>query len=42
VIAFVLFVIGLAGFFVVQPNEAKVLVLFGNYRGSVKDNGFGG
>jgi regulator of protease activity HflC (stomatin/prohibitin superfamily) len=40
VIAFVLFVIGLAGFFVVQPNEAKVLVLFGNYRGSVKDNGF--
>ena len=37
---FVLFVIGLAGFFVVQPNESKVLVLFGDYMGTVKQNGF--
>jgi len=37
---FLLFVLGLVGFFVVQPNEAKVLVLFGNYKGTVKQNGF--
>jgi len=29
-----------AGFFVVQPNEARVLVLFGKYIGSVRDSGF--
>jgi regulator of protease activity HflC (stomatin/prohibitin superfamily) len=29
-----------AGFFVVQPNVARVLVLFGRYRGTVRDNGF--
>ncbi len=28
------------GFFVVQPNEARVLVLFGKYIGSVRDDGF--
>lgn len=28
------------GFFVLQPNEAGVLILFGDYRGSVKENGF--
>ena len=28
------------GFFVVNPNEAAALLLFGNYRGSVKQNGF--
>jgi regulator of protease activity HflC (stomatin/prohibitin superfamily) len=37
---FVLFVLGLVGFFVVQPNNAAVLVLFGTYKGTVKDNGF--
>lgn len=30
----------LPGFFVVQPNGSKVLVLFGAYKGTVKDNGF--
>ncbi len=30
----------LAGLFIVQPNEARVLTLFGTYVGSVKDNGF--
>jgi regulator of protease activity HflC (stomatin/prohibitin superfamily) len=39
-VVFLLFVLGLVGFFVVQPNEAKVLVLFGNYKGTVKLNGF--
>ena len=28
------------GFFVVNPNEAKVLLLFGKYSGSVKQDGF--
>lgn len=28
-----------AGFFMVQPNQAKVLTLFGSYVGSVKTNG---
>ncbi|MDM7915145.1 MAG: SPFH domain-containing protein [Candidatus Eisenbacteria bacterium] len=29
-----------AGFFVVNPNEAMVLLLFGDYIGSVRNNGF--
>ncbi|GAB4154591.1 MAG: SPFH domain-containing protein [Planctomycetota bacterium] len=28
------------GFFIVNPNECRVLVLFGKYRGSVRKNGF--
>ena len=28
------------GFMIVSPNHSKVLVLFGNYRGTVKKNGF--
>jgi len=28
------------GFFVINPNEARVLQLFGEYKGSVKDEGF--
>lgn len=28
------------GFFVVQPNMSRVLVLFGNYKGTVKHGGF--
>lgn len=30
----------LGGLFVVNPNEAKVLVLFGKYKGTVKNDGF--
>jgi len=30
----------LKGFFIVNPNESKVLVLFGKYSGTVKENGF--
>ncbi len=30
----------LGGFFVIQPNEARVLVFFGRYVGSVADSGF--
>ena len=29
-----------AGFFTLQPNEARALVLFGNYRGTVRTPGF--
>jgi len=28
------------GFFIVNPNGSKVLVLFGDYKGTVRDNGF--
>ena len=40
VVLFVAMIFGLAGCFVVQPNRAVVLVLFGTYKGSVKKNGF--
>ena len=30
----------LPGFFTLQPNESRVLVLFGNYRGTVRQGGF--
>jgi regulator of protease activity HflC (stomatin/prohibitin superfamily) len=29
-----------SGFFIVNPNGSKLLVLFGNYQGTVKKNGF--
>ncbi len=28
------------GFFTLQPNEARVLILFGNYQGTCRDTGF--
>jgi len=30
----------LKGFFTLQPNEARVLVLFGDYKGTVRESGF--
>ncbi len=36
----ILFVLTMPGFFVVQPNMAKVLVLFGKYKGTIKSDGF--
>jgi regulator of protease activity HflC (stomatin/prohibitin superfamily) len=36
----ILALISMAGFFVVNPNDARVLVLFGTYKGTVKSNGF--
>ena len=30
----------LFGYFTLQPNEARVLILFGNYRGTVRKSGF--
>jgi regulator of protease activity HflC (stomatin/prohibitin superfamily) len=40
VIIIVLSGFSLAGLTVVQPNTARVLVLFGNYKGSLKEQGF--
>ncbi len=43
ILAMVLLVIGillLAGLFIVNPNDAKVAVLFGSYAGTVREKGF--
>ncbi len=40
ILSVILSVILLAGFFTLQPNEARVLILFGAYRGTVRDAGF--
>jgi regulator of protease activity HflC (stomatin/prohibitin superfamily) len=39
-VVFVLLMMALPGFVVNQPNEARVLTLFGRYSGSVKEAGF--
>ena len=40
VLLIVLFVFLAAGFLAVDPNQSYVLVLFGAYKGTIKDNGF--
>lgn len=40
VIAIVGTLLLLPGYFTLEPNEARVLVLFGQYRGSVRESGF--
>ncbi len=40
VVLIALFVIIAPGFIVIDPNQSYVLVLFGEYKGTVKDNGF--
>lgn len=40
VVAAVLAFFAMAGLIVVDPNESRVLVLFGAYKGTIKDNGF--
>ncbi|MEP0714019.1 SPFH domain-containing protein [Algoriphagus sp.] len=40
VFSVVITMICLGGFFIVEPNKSMVLLLFGNYKGSVKANGF--
>jgi regulator of protease activity HflC (stomatin/prohibitin superfamily) len=39
IIGFIGSVVGLIGLFTVSPNEAKVLQLFGNYQGTVREPG---
>jgi len=40
IVVFVIWLIGLPGFLVVYPNEARVIQLFGRYVGTVKNQGF--
>ena len=40
IVLLVCFFISLNGFFTLQPNEARVLVLFGDYKGTVRKEGF--
>ena len=35
-----IWLIGLFGFFIINPNESVVLTLFGTYKGTIRDNGF--
>ncbi len=37
---FIVWLLSLAGFFTLQPNEAAALILFGDYRGTVKAQGW--
>ena len=40
VLLIVAFFVSFVGFFTLQPNEARVLVLFGDYKGTVRKEGF--
>ena len=40
VASFLIFVLLTKGFIVVSPNSSKILLLFGDYKGSVKESGF--
>lgn len=40
ILGIVAWIIALSGFFALQPNEARVLVLFGEYKGTVRRSGF--
>lgn len=40
VVSILLGILVLPGFFLINPNTSKVLLLFGKYIGTVKDNGF--
>jgi len=39
-VIFAALMVALNGFFTLQPNEARVLVLFGSYKGTVRASGF--
>lgn len=38
--AFILFVLGCVGYFTQEPNEARVMIFFGKYKGTCKKVGF--
>ena len=40
ILVFIAAIIMISGFFALQPNEARVLILFGEYRGTVRESGF--
>ena len=37
---FIFYCISFAGFMQIEPNEARVMIFFGKYHGTVKENGF--
>lgn len=37
---FIIFILGCCGYFVQEPNEARVMIFFGNYRGTCRKVGF--
>ncbi len=37
---FLLFLVLLPGFFIINPNTSRVMIFFGDYRGTIKENGF--
>lgn len=36
----ILFFISLFGYFMIEPNDMRILMFFGKYRGTLRDNGF--
>ena len=40
ILLFICAIISMGGFFTLQPNEARVLLLFGAYKGTVRHSGF--
>ena len=40
ILLFIASMVCLGGYFTLQPNEARVLILFGAYKGTVRDSGF--
>lgn len=39
-LSFLVFFFMLPGFFIIQPNKSRVMIFFGDYKGTVKKNGF--
>ena len=39
-LSFLLVFLMILGFFIIQPNKSRVMIFFGDYRGTVKRNGF--
>ncbi len=40
ILVLIALIVSMKGFFTLQPNEARVLVLFGSYKGTVRASGF--
>lgn len=40
IVLFILWLIPIGGFFTLQPGQARVCILFGDYKGTVRDEGF--
>ena len=40
ILGFLFLFFAIAGFVIIEPNEARVIVFFGKYRGTITDNGF--